>query len=382
MGDKMRGQKDGDEPWYEGYGGSIPGTHGYGGETETSERWEAGDNVEQEKNVYTEGFSVVAKPGVLSKMFGWCKAAKSEVSGMFLVRREGGAFTIYDAFILKQKCTSASTEIEDGEINRLMEMLAKKKIPLADLKGWWHTHYNFGCFWSGTDIATCERLCGNSKDWSMAIVLNQSSQYICRLDVYNPLRMGIDRITIAQGTSISESEMARYKKDIADNVSENGWEYGGYSDKPLGVRTLAYGSTYGNGGWTSEQWKKWWQEKDTPEDSTKPMWKPNGATAVYHQGKLWEYDPVLDDWVAAEDGVKDSRDDDGPPEFKPQCKMTIYQRGVEWEYDPATKSWAREGGTPAHSNAHVKKLEENGFVKSCGKWIYRGKKSRWFRKRR
>lgn len=247
-------------------------------ESEHSARWDAEAAVHKADNVYTKGLEVNVKPGVFSKMFGWCKAADSEVSGLFLVKKEAQRFLIYDAFILPQECTSAATELDPQGIAKLMAELHKKKIPLSDLRGWWHTHYNFNCFWSSTDVATAEALCASGKDWGLAIVLNQKNEYICRLDIYQPVRVAFDHLTISEGNMISDEEMKRYRADVATNVRP--WKYAGvhygtssaYSGGLPGIHRLPHERMDGSYGDTiypepSDDMAPWdWRSKQELED--------------------------------------------------------------------------------------------------------------------
>lgn len=146
---------------------------------------------------------------VWSKMFGWCRAANSEVSGLFMVRldswgwavRNGriepkAKFTAYDVYFPEQRCSGAYTELEDAAVGKLSMRLHKKKKKLEELRGWWHTHYNFNTFWSGTDDDNAQRLMRANGEWLVSIVINQKGDWLCRVDVMNPVNMVFDKVKV------------------------------------------------------------------------------------------------------------------------------------------------------------------------------------------
>lgn len=133
---------------------------------------------------------------VWHKMNGWCRAAKSEVSGMFLVRHEKGNFHVYDIFFPKQKGSSGFTELDDVSVGKINYKLHKKGIDPAHNRGWWHTHYNFNVFWSGTDDRTAETMAKATDNWLLSIVINQAGEWLCRFDMYSPIEYHLDNLDI------------------------------------------------------------------------------------------------------------------------------------------------------------------------------------------
>lgn len=180
-------------------------------------------------------------------IMGWCKAANSEVSGLGLVDVDKeGQLKITQAFLLKQVCSSAHSELDATDMASLMADLNKKKVPLSKLKFWWHTHYNFNVFWSGTDDATCSRLVGASKQWSVAVVVNQSGDYKSRLDLYNPIRFTAELDLEVEN---EEGDLRGYKKDIDKKVSSQtyGYAYGNWGGFNKGHGNFGGNSGFGSG---------------------------------------------------------------------------------------------------------------------------------------
>lgn len=183
-----------------------------------NDQWRNQDQVKK-LEAFTDSLKVEIDHKAWNDMYGWCCAAESEVSGLGLVEKIGSTFLIKKAFILPQVCSSTGTKLtEEGKAKLLME-LTKKKIPGSLLKFQWHTHYNFGTFWSTTDVDNGERLAGNSGDWMLGMVINQAGDYKCRLDVMQPVRLGIEGLSVAVKYPEGEA-MDKYTKDIRDNVTE------------------------------------------------------------------------------------------------------------------------------------------------------------------
>ncbi len=119
---------------------------------------------------------------VWDKMYGWCKAARSEVSGMGLVKIVDGKFIVYDAFLPKQYCSSGYTEIDDISNSKLQERLIRKGQEMTHFRFWWHTHYNFNVFWSGTDDDNAKEQMKYNGEWELSVVINQAGEYRARAD--------------------------------------------------------------------------------------------------------------------------------------------------------------------------------------------------------
>lgn len=161
-------------------------------------------------------------------MFGWCKAADCEVSGLGLVRNKDGIFYVYDVWLPKQTGSSATTDLDPGSIDWLMRKCHEEKKPLEDIRFWWHTHYNFNTFFSSTDVATCERLVGSSAEWTVALVLNQRGEYKGRVDIMKPMRIGVEDMPV-EIESTEPDRMDVYRKQVEEQVTQRHWGgHGGY----------------------------------------------------------------------------------------------------------------------------------------------------------
>lgn len=233
--------------------------------------WNKEDDVVKQDS-FTKGLKVEIDEKSWDTLFGWCRAATSEVSGMGLIKKDGSTFSIYDVFLPKQTCHHSGTTLTEEGKALLQGELHKKKIPGSNLRLWWHTHYNFGTFFSTTDVQTIEELCGNNKDWILSMVINQAGDYKCRLDIMNPIRIAIENISVVKKINIDDSLADKYKKDIETNVSEEKW--GGYKLKNLGFPGFKPSS--------DDRWFRKWekkQKKGLPKEN-------NHSKYVVHDGRV------------------------------------------------------------------------------------------------
>lgn len=158
-----------------------------------------------------------------AKMHGWCKAAQSEVSGWGVVYKdEDGNFVVYDVFLPKQQCSSGYTDIDDDAAARLRfkKYRGGKGIPMDHWRFWWHTHYNFGTFWSGTDNNTVRTLLtkngtAKAQEFLISLVINQAGHWLCRADYLYPTHMTVDQIQVwLLPNSKKQKRKRNFKSDI------------------------------------------------------------------------------------------------------------------------------------------------------------------------
>lgn len=165
---------------------------------------------------HSKGIEVHVEEHVKDKMQGWCNAANSEVSGLFMVHLVGGIFTVYDVFLPEQMGSSGFTKIDGHATGRLYSYLRRRYglSGMADLKGWWHTHYTFGVFWSGTDDDTAQSNATLAEDWSLSIVINQKGDWLARVDVVSPIPVMVDNLPIRFVSNAKAHRLRDYARDI------------------------------------------------------------------------------------------------------------------------------------------------------------------------
>lgn len=110
---------------------------------------------------------------VYKKIMHWVNKSQYEVSGLGRViwDEKNKEFIILDAYLLDQKNTYGSTEIDPVSVG---ELLFDTKDEAGELRWWWHSHVQMGCFWSGTDIAQIASMSKNG--WCVATVFNQKNE--------------------------------------------------------------------------------------------------------------------------------------------------------------------------------------------------------------
>jgi hypothetical protein len=172
--------------------------------------------VKQDKfEAYSKKPIVKIQSHCWSKMYGWCKAAKSEVSGMGMARIVDGCFEVYDVFFPKQYCSSGWTELDEEALSELQQKLYLKKRDLREFRFWWHTHYNFDTFWSGQDNSMAQKLAETNGEWSLSLVINQKDEYKCRIDFKKPIDVTLDDIEVKIiANSVKRKRKRNFKQDI------------------------------------------------------------------------------------------------------------------------------------------------------------------------
>ena len=73
--------------------------------------------------------------------------------------------------------------IHFNTINNFIYQFAKKGLDTQNWKLWWHTHYDFGVFWSMTDEDNIKNLITLSKNFLVSVVINKKGEVLSRLDL-------------------------------------------------------------------------------------------------------------------------------------------------------------------------------------------------------
>jgi len=138
------------------------------------------------KNVWVD-------PVAHEKLWAWTHLARGEVSMLGLVEEHDGVPCITDLFLVKQTCTSASTDMDQDDVAKLMVQLAHEGKQ-DHLRAWVHSHANMATFWSATDDSTIERLGGDL--FMVSVVVNHAGDVRARVDLFQPLRITIDEVPV------------------------------------------------------------------------------------------------------------------------------------------------------------------------------------------
>jgi hypothetical protein len=165
------------------------------------------------------------------KLVGWVQSCPLEVSGLGFVEKKGIEFTVVKVFLLKQLCGSAYTDLESDFYGKFgTKMISENMEEWNKYQGfrfWWHSHVNMGTFWSGTDLATIERLSksGNKEAWGMSMVMNKKNEYRLLFD-HSSIGIRLDNLDLAIIDDEHDNFMKQCKKEVDEMVfSMSDYEY-------------------------------------------------------------------------------------------------------------------------------------------------------------
>ena len=128
---------------------------------------------------YTKGavpqFRINIDNLIYQKVMHWVNKATGEVSGLgkLTIDKDTGLIEIKSAILLKQENTGTSTDIDGAAIAKAMYETRNDE---GHLNWWWHSHVDFGVFWSGTDMDTIRDI-GN-QGFVVATVFNKKQEML------------------------------------------------------------------------------------------------------------------------------------------------------------------------------------------------------------
>jgi hypothetical protein len=147
-----------------------------------------------------------------------------EISGLGTVELIEGKFVITEIFLLEQTVSGASTDLDPQAVAKFMESLLMQEggdIKFSKIKFWWHSHVNFGTFWSGQDESCISTI---SDSWFISMVGNKSGSIRIRLDLYPPavpIRIVCDDLPLV----VLKAEDDEFTKLIRVEISEKVKQY-------------------------------------------------------------------------------------------------------------------------------------------------------------
>ena len=169
---------------------------------------------------YSHGIKVQIEESCWKDMFGWCRAAESEVSGFGIADLVDGVFKVSKVYFPEQMCSSGYTRIGFEAYARLKYALMKRKEPHWWNPGfWWHTHYNFGTFWSGTDDDQAQQNAAASGEHGLSLVINQAGNWLARADFIKPVPVMLDELKVELINDSHKHPKRNYRRDIKKWVS-------------------------------------------------------------------------------------------------------------------------------------------------------------------
>lgn len=169
----------------------------------------------------------------------YIQCADGEISGLGTVARLGNDFLVTTVRLFKQECTGASTELSSEDVSKFLLEAVQSGLDPSTLKLWWHSHVSMSCFWSVTDDATASRF---NNGWMLSLVGNKKGEYLVRLDLFEPIRLTLDRLKFEVRWEPSAELRAEIEAEVREKVREvlnplsiydyPGWKRRGSYDRP------------------------------------------------------------------------------------------------------------------------------------------------------
>ncbi|MHA1169636.1 MAG: hypothetical protein ACTSRU_17550 [Candidatus Hodarchaeales archaeon] len=82
--------------------------------------------------------SIVMSKDIYQKLMYYVMATTDEISGLGICAWDNESIRVEEIFLLKQENTSASTELDDEEVSKLMNQLIRNGKDVSGLRFWWH----------------------------------------------------------------------------------------------------------------------------------------------------------------------------------------------------------------------------------------------------
>lgn len=156
-------------------------------------------------------------PGALERLNGYIAVAEGEISGLGVVDKVGPKeFVITEVLIFKQECSPSESNFNNDGLAEFLTQAIREGQDIGCLKCWWHSHANMGTFWSATDKGTIE---GFDNDWMISIVGNKKGEFLVRLDVYQPVRLTVDALTLYVHRTANPELMEQLKAEVKEKVT-------------------------------------------------------------------------------------------------------------------------------------------------------------------
>lgn len=114
----------------------------------------------------------------------------------------------------EQDNTSASTDIDDDIINKLLTNLLQLGKNTEHLRLHWHSHANMDTFHSGTDEDNYATL--SNGEFLVSLVLNKAHSFLGRIDYFSPIRITMSGI----GVYINTNETYTPSKEAISNAKK------------------------------------------------------------------------------------------------------------------------------------------------------------------
>jgi len=134
-------------------------------------------------------------PIAWAKIHTYVRLCPQEVNGFAYIRPcADGDFLLVspdDVFITNQLVTPGSADVDEYTVGRA-QYRASLDRRVNELRFQWHSHVHGAAYHSDTDMDTINGYGEAGAQWMVSAVFNKRGEYTVRLDVYTPLRVGIE----------------------------------------------------------------------------------------------------------------------------------------------------------------------------------------------
>ncbi len=150
---------------------------------------------------------------------------EDEISGLGKVKKVSpGVFVFYDLEIFEQVVSAAHSTIDEEALGKFMYEKTKAKEKLSEYRVWWHSHAAMKTFWSGTDNGTIDK--SVEFPWLISLVTNHAGDLLARLDLFDPVRVTEQEITVTVIEDEDPELKAQCLKEIELKVRKGSGMYG------------------------------------------------------------------------------------------------------------------------------------------------------------
>lgn len=160
--------------------------------------------------------TVFITPEAKQRLDLYLQCASGEISGLGSVQKMGDDFLITQVYLFEQKCSASGTELDSESVASFLLEAVRAGLDTSVLKLWWHSHVNMSCFWSGDDDDTAKRLAMGG--WFISVVGVKSGDYLCRLDMYDPVRITLDGVDFRVCLSINPALRKEVEMEVKQKV--------------------------------------------------------------------------------------------------------------------------------------------------------------------
>ena len=255
----------------------------------------------------------------------YARAAKGEVSGFGRTVKDGKDIFVSEVLLFKQECSSGGTTLNAKALADFVLQLIQTGRDPSEYKLWWHTHNDFGVFWSGTDEATAKELSKKTQIYSVCV--NKNGEIIGRVD--NQDRKASMPVAFR---FIDRKLEQRCIKEVKDKVEDRTFDYKQWQKNSKREREEHYDNwkrRYNKRGSTRDTFKS--RQFGNAEEYDKNAYRGSDDNGTHSHNRLLE-----DKRTASNNTILTEKD------AKTRLEQTLFSRGYTkingvWRY--IGRSW-------------------------------------------